>query len=393
MYIDPYSTVVGDIDSVSRVAAKLLSPQRELWDILDLSSIIESLAINEKMILFDFNKGEDVATERTPFFELFKGILKEGAIEVQDFPSDNPKSETNNGKHNRLKSKNTNSIDAATNPTAQLMVEANNTALAEQKFSCPGFLLTLQQPIYEGHANVVKDHDICNLSSKYDSLKNTLYEYRNQSQLIHAKFRVLPIPPIANFAFRKCKNINEAVESALYTRKKFSKLRKPLIELRQFLEDETITPKKKYKQIRSWQKSWSTLEKISDDRGIVEIADTNDYLLQGADLFIKASESLADWKKVVLQSVEELQNLFFRWRVRPLHNIGNRYKNTPNSEINKHAERILGIPIRDKEIKDFVEVFDTFNTFKTQMRLVPYEQFEAMKKLVKAKRDKLKSKN
>ncbi|MBL8100757.1 MAG: hypothetical protein JNK81_16365 [Anaerolineales bacterium] len=375
--IDPYSTLVGDVECISRVATKLVIPERELWDILDFSCILESIALNDKIVFFDFESDENKSEQRKPLMELFEPFMSEGAIEIHPFP----KIEEQDSEETRQPDPNAKVVRVEDDPTLEFVLEAMNTVTAEKTFNCPGFLLMLHQPIYESHADVANDHEICNLSVKYESFKETLYKYRTQSQLPKAKYRTLPIPPIANFALRKCKNIHEAVDSALYTRKKFSQLRNSLKELRGVLEDDTLSPKKKHGEIVSWTKSWNTLQKVTDDSGYIQVADTNDYLLKGTDLLIQASSSIYDWKKVVAELFEQIQNMFYRWRVRSLHDIGNRYKKTPNNEINKHAERILGKPIEDNEIKDMVETIDVMSRWKTAVRLVPVQKYTMLKTL------------
>src|SRR5262249_38164305 len=105
----------------------------------------------------------------------------------------------------------------------------------------------------------------------------------------------------------------------------------------------TIPPKKKLAAVSSWQRSWATLRRFSEESNQVDLASTAldipdlNSAIEGLGLnAIRLSDLL---KYALTRAVRA----FYSWRVRPLHRIAERYPGTPYSERSHPVARIFRV--------------------------------------------------
>lgn len=220
---------------------------------------------------------------------------------------------------------------------------------AEEALRCSALALIRQRPHYEPAVRAKADHTVCDLFGRYKDMRTSLEALRRVSRLPYEPYFAVPIPPLPLLALKACSSPEDLIPRALAVRDDFSKLRASLRQLREDLADETTPPKKKLAAIRSWKRSWATLD--HDQASIIELGNS---ALDAADLN-KATEELGldsvSLSKVIQLALNATVQRLYRWRVRLLHRVAKSYLSTPDSDLNRQVERLFGTQVTHAQLQ------------------------------------------
>ena len=142
------------------------------------------------------------------------------------------------------------------------------------------------------------------------------------------------------------------------------------------LSDVELAPYKKMKEIRKWEKSWKTLSKVSSEGSVIQMSDTNEYLMKGGDMLFAGATSISSWTNLTNTIIEQFRNKFYSWKVRCLHNVGKRYLQTADHQLNGHASRVLGMEIDRVDVQAFINDMDAASRFKEETVILTIEEYE-----------------
>ena len=225
---------------------------------------------------------------------------------------------------------------------------------AENELKVPSLPLIRQRDFYERHAKVHEEHSICNLIGKYDDLKKSLENLRNQPTLHLKNYLSVPLPPLAIQIFAMSSNIEAVFENALEVREQYTKLRKSLSQLREDLLDPSIPPFKKNKYINLWKKSWDSLLAYNS-------SNTNSTLdLATANQVFDINKAISgEWGNVLKPSsilnimLKYGDNAINKWKVRALHKTAKLYGTTSDKDIHLIIKNIFNYELTVKDKNEY----------------------------------------
>ena len=340
-------TALVDYSGLGKTVNYLLTGFKEfsIVNFLDFCTILEAVVLYDKLIVVG-----DPKKENDNFFGPLKELSKNGILEhesqrsrIAKIPRPFSREQRSYYSHSYSRSKKDELINIE-----DAWFETGRIIGAEREYGCSALALLRQKPLYEKYAYVSEEHSVCDLIGHYKSLKEALLNIRESTS--YSKYFVVPVPPISLIILQNSKNSYELFNMALDLRDKYKKLRNSLKQLREDLADDSISPRKKLKLIKSWQKSWKTLEKYHQC-SFFEIANTTNQLVnidKALDGFDIDSLRLDKIIKLLLSYGE---NIYRSWRGRILHNTAENYLSTANAEVNKEIKKLFKYEITAKDIE------------------------------------------
>jgi hypothetical protein len=345
-----FSDAIVDFSGFSKTIGDLQS-SFSLLEFLDYCSVMEGIVLHDRLIAV----GDTQNTER--WKNLVSPLENAGVIVYPEkksrpiHPGERPTHLTNERKYN---------VDAlqrrrrdhrvARSTHMDSWYETGRLLGAEADFGCTALSLVRQRPYYEKFSQAKPQHTVTSLSAKYKTLSDSLLEIRKLNRVPYESYLFVPIPPVPLLALKRSRSFDDVLQRTLEIRDDFRKLRESLTTLRADLYDDSIPPLRKQSLIQSWRKSWDTLGEFSGS-SYVEIGNRALDLpnLNGAiDDFGIDSLKLDSALKLLLSTGTKL---FFKWRVRVLHDIANKYLRTPDSELNREVRRLFGANVDPDDLR------------------------------------------
>jgi hypothetical protein len=365
---------VADLDSLALAVASLYD-KGDLLNALEFCSLAEAVVLQDRVIIVDCL--DEVDDDESKNRHLMKQFLAPwqgaSAITYSTLPERSSDTSPESVREEPVRDVERSEVMVANvesgDPLAIASREARNLADAERSFLCPGLALPRQSSVFEASSHVREDHSVCSLSAKYSSLREALEELRQRSRMPWYKYMSLPIPPIALQIYDKAKNVEDLVKTTLEAREQYQPIRARLYELREILNDEGVDLARKDKLLRSWRRTWRTLDALSGDLSVIEMAKTSTKILREDKIFESISFNDLAWLKIVERLLPWIEERFHIWKIRALHRTASHYKGASDAQLNAAVSSVLKREIGQEEIADTVEIFAMLKALSLSMNV------------------------
>ena len=335
MYDEDQVSIV-DLSGIVKTVTSL-KEKFSLNHFLDLCTFLEGIILYDKLFLI-FTPEQHSLKKIKPYLTCLE---KHNVAEAKEIKSEPYDLEPHCAPHPSIR------IQDAWHETRRLLT-------AEKELKIPSLALLRQRAFYEMGAKVHEEHSICNLMWKYEDLKRSLENLRNQHTLNLEGYLSVPLPPIAIQVLTMSSTIDAVFENALEVREEYMKLRTSLRELRNYLLDPSKTPFEKNKCAVKWKKSWDSL--LVYDEGnrnsILDLATAN----QAFDFNKISSGELATVLKPsgILNILAKYgDNVINRWKVRALHKTAKIYGTTSDRDIHQTIKKIFDHELTPEDKKGY----------------------------------------
>lgn len=353
--------------------------QFALIEFLDFCSFLESIVLNDKLVMVSQYKKEQFQEEDaipgkknrrfTGHDDIFDFLEENGVLErewVRPPSYNSPDKPTrdinvrerqllndlsylrNNRASFSQRRRKVRSVDTIIEDS---WYESQRILNAEEKLNISPLSFLRQQPYYINEGRIREKHTYCDLLAQYNDLSKALTESRLEFSQNFSDYIVLPVPPVALLLLQRAKNPGDLLNTAMEMRDEFGKLRENLTEIRSVLGDPSVPPLKKNKLRKSWLKSWSTLDKYKNFENYVYLADTT----QGYFNVDKSLDGIGidsvSFSKVLGRIIQIGEQEFYKWRIRILHSTTKKYLKTSNVEINSHLRRLYRYEINQSDVE------------------------------------------
>lgn len=352
LYDEYHSVALVDYSGLGKTINDLRG-SFSLLEFLDLCAILEGVVLHDRLIVVQ----EHNAPER--WQDLLKPLYEGGVIlpEPTETPAIAPGPRPERFQDQRQYNSAALSMRQRGHPFQKSTLldswyETGRLLGAEREYGCSPLPLIRQRPFYEKYGQTYERHTVCNLFGRYRELAEALASIRSESRLTLVPYTVVPIPPIPLLVLQLCRSYDDVLPRVLDIREDYTKLRTSLCGLREELADESVPPMKKLKAIRSWRRSWATLEEYDQKAGMLEIADNALDIPDLNNAIDSIGLDVVRLDKLLQVALAASRRAFHKWRIRLLHKAAKNYLRTPDSDLNNQIYRLFGRRIHPNELAE-----------------------------------------
>jgi hypothetical protein len=220
----------------------------------------------------------------------------------------------------------------------------------ERAYKCSALPMLRQRFFYEKYGNTKEEHSVWNLAGQYKSIADALTKLRESTCVGLRSYALAPIPPIALLLLERSRNPGELLQRSLELRDDYADLRQSLSALRADLADPGVVPNAKLRAIKSWKKSWESMDRYKNEPSRIEIGITSTgYIDFGNSLDGLGFDSL-NVQKIIERLMAFGVRSAYSWRVRLLHQAARQYLSTPDSVLLDGFYRLFGRHIQREDL-------------------------------------------
>jgi hypothetical protein len=318
-------------------------------DVLDVCTLVEAVILYDRLIMtngltFSGSRTGRPGPEPRQYEDPLQAFITAGVLVIESEPSkpvqparERPDQRWGGSSERRYAGPDSAS---ATNPQ-DAWYETGRIVGAEMKHQCSAVAMLRQRPYYEAQGQTSEQHSVCDLVAHYSELRDVLLRIREDTRIPMVAYGVAPLPPLALEVFRAASTPGELLVRTLELRDRYARLRDSLRQLRQDLADPRTPPTDKLKAIRSWERSWATLNQHKQ-AGMIEIANATVETLDIRKSLDTIGIDSLKLDKILQRAIELSAHLFYRWRVRLLHDSARNYLRTSDHGLNSEVRRFIG---------------------------------------------------
>lgn len=331
------STVLVDAMALMR-SLSCIHHDFTILEFLDLCTAIEAIVLNDRITILD-STPELINSQHEMLLLEAQGVFshEDSGVKIADEEPALHKfrvtmnSLMNSGRLPRTPLGKTTFGDAFREATAISGAERRLqiSALPLRRFSC----------FYEPKVLAREEHTACDLVANYDILSRDLRHGRGLYRFPLSDYIFAEIPPMPIIALNRSPDRERLIYVVLELREEYSSLRASLSQLRAVLSDVEVSPKEKQRQLRSWSKSWKTLDKYGPS---TKLAMANTTLSAvGVNKSADGEHLDLDLNKLLSWVGKGAREGWYRWRVRILHDVAKQYLRTSDGAISRETQRLF----------------------------------------------------
>lgn len=345
------STVLVDAAALTR-SLSCVHRDFSILEFLDLCTAIEAIVLNDLITVLD------PSSELTDSNQEMKLLEKHGVLQSMD---SGVKSADDGSVVNSLRKKMSGLMDIGLLPKSPLgkttfgdaFREATVVSEAERRLQISALPLRRFSCFYEPKVLVREEHTACDLVTNYDILSRDLRKGRSLYQYPIADYIIAEIPPMPIIALGRSQTRERLLETVLELRDEYSSLRTSLSQLRATLGNAEVTPIEKQRHLRSWARSWRTLEKYGPPTHIA-VANTIQSAID-VDRSVDGKYLDLNLNKLTSLAINSAREEWHKWRVRILHDAAKQYLNTSDGIIYRETQRLFGHELSANDLQQLKE--------------------------------------
>ena len=244
----------------------------------------------------------------------------------------------------------------AGDPSSHLAVMAEGVSLAgdlgfEAECGLPLVLTAHSMPLYVALPQFKAEHAAQHrfrgeLAAKYSDFKQILFALKQQVD----GEEIIAIPPIALEVLEIANTQDDLGTAVLEVRQKYEQLRKYFTELDEIMQSKAQSPRTKLGEQAKLKKAISKLFSAKEVDGLTVLTTFATELNETIDLKAMAdAEGGIDWKKIVGSLIRHAEDIYWRFRLRPLHATKRRYLDLASKRVADNVRHHFGHQLIERD--------------------------------------------